>query len=186
MRRTIPNILIVGTPGTGKTTLASLIAEKAAFNHINISELSREKNFCDEFDHQRNCHVLDEDKLLDFLEDDLQVNAGGFVIEYHGCDFFPERWFDAVFILRTDNTKLFDRLKARNYSESKIRENVECEIFGVLCDEARDSYKSNVVQPELASNTTDDMEKNAETILQWIEMYKLNANSNGTTNELMS
>ena len=27
--------------------------------------------------------------------------------------FFPERWFDIVFVLRTNNTRLFDRLEQR-------------------------------------------------------------------------
>ena len=54
-------------------------------------------------------------QVIDELED--TVSAGGTIVEYHGCDFFPERWFDAVFVLRTDNTILYDRLQLRyNYS----------------------------------------------------------------------
>ena len=41
------------------------------------------------------------------------MEEGGVVVEYHGCDFFPKRWFDAVFVLRTDNTILYDRLQQR-------------------------------------------------------------------------
>lgn len=39
---------------------------------------------------------------------------GGNIVDYHGCDLFPERWFDAVFVLRTDNTVLYDRLVKRS------------------------------------------------------------------------
>lgn len=38
---------------------------------------------------------------------------GGNIVDYHSSDFFPERWFDIVFVLRTDNTTLFDRLSNR-------------------------------------------------------------------------
>lgn len=38
---------------------------------------------------------------------------GGNIVDYHGCEFFPERWFDAVFVIRTNNTVLYDRLKTR-------------------------------------------------------------------------
>lgn len=38
---------------------------------------------------------------------------GGNIVDYHGCEFFPERWFDAVFVIRTNNTALYDRLTAR-------------------------------------------------------------------------
>jgi len=37
-------------------------------------------------------------------------------VDYHGCDFFPERWFDIVFVLRTNNTILYERLEQRGYS----------------------------------------------------------------------
>ena len=41
------------------------------------------------------------------------METGGRIVEYHGCDFFPERWFDGVFVLRTDNTILYKRLEER-------------------------------------------------------------------------
>ena len=41
------------------------------------------------------------------------MTEGGRIVDYHGCDFFPERWFDIVFVLRTNNTALFDRLSKR-------------------------------------------------------------------------
>jgi broad-specificity NMP kinase len=41
--------------------------------------------------------------------------AGGCVVDYHGSDFFPERWFDLIIVLRTDNTVLYDRLVQRGY-----------------------------------------------------------------------
>jgi hypothetical protein len=36
------------------------------------------------------------------------------VVDYHSCDFFPERFFDLVLVMRVDNTTLFDRLTARS------------------------------------------------------------------------
>ena len=62
----------------------------------------------------------------------MDSDEGGIVVDYHACEFFPERWFDLVIVLRCDNTILFDRLTERNYPEKKIRENVECEIFGTV------------------------------------------------------
>lgn len=67
---------------------------------------------------------------------------GGVIIEHHSVDWFPERWFDLVIVLRTDNTILYDRLAKRygpclllifyrDYSQHKITENVECEIMQV-------------------------------------------------------
>ena len=41
------------------------------------------------------------------------MEEGGNIVDYHGCDFFPERWFDCVVVLQTDNTILYDRLSRR-------------------------------------------------------------------------
>jgi len=56
------------------------------------------------------------------------------------------------------------------YEGRKLRENVECEIFQTILEEARDSYRAEIVH-ELASNTPDDMESNISQILKWIELY---------------
>lgn len=50
-------------------------------------------------------------QVCDALEDIM--SAGGTIVDYHGCDFFPERWFDLVVVLQTDNTLLWERLEKR-------------------------------------------------------------------------
>lgn len=52
--------------------------------------------------------------VVDFLEEKLKT--GGKVVEFHSSGFFPERWFDLVVLLRTNNTQLYDRLALREYS----------------------------------------------------------------------
>lgn len=44
---------------------------------------------------------------------DPKMAEGGVIIDYHGCDLFPERWFHIVVVLRTDNTQLYTRLEDR-------------------------------------------------------------------------
>lgn len=48
---------------------------------------------------------------MDELEEEM--SKGGNIVDYHGCEFFPERWFDIVFVLRTDNSVLYERLQQR-------------------------------------------------------------------------
>ncbi|KAG7383872.1 hypothetical protein PHYPSEUDO_003229 [Phytophthora pseudosyringae] len=150
-----PNILVTGTPGTGKTSMCQQLAVKERGLHNGRDE---------EFD----CFVLDEDKVCDEMED--MMTEGGKVVDFHTCDFFPERWFDLVVVLRADNTTLFDRLQKRGYSEKKVAENVECEIMEVVLQEARESYAPEVVQ-ELPSRTVEDMESNIERVLTWVQHW---------------
>lgn len=75
---------------------------------------------------------------------------GGIVVDYHSSDFFPVRWFDYVIVLRCENAPLYDRLHAReNYSEKKRAENLECEIMGIIAEEAHDAYPAENVVHEL-------------------------------------
>ncbi|VDO62990.1 unnamed protein product [Onchocerca flexuosa] len=116
------------------------------FDYINCGKEIVENNLYSEYDKEFDSHILDEDKLLDHIEvraffvDRMNSENGGFIVDYHGSDFFPERWFDFVFVLRCNNTLLYDRLSARGYSDRKIQENIECEIFGSLLEEAKNSY----------------------------------------------
>ena len=89
-------------------------------------------------------------------------------MEFHSCDFFPERWFQLVVLLRCDNTQLYDRLKERGYAEKKITENIECEILDVLKEEVEASYKQEIIM-ELRSDSVEDMQTNLETIANRIK-----------------
>lgn len=60
-RRLRPNVLVTGTPGTGKTTTSSLLADATGMHHFNISDLSREKGLHDGWDDELDCHVINED-----------------------------------------------------------------------------------------------------------------------------
>ena len=54
-----------------------------------------------------------------------------------------ERWIalHTYLVGRTNNTLLYDRLKARGYKEAKVEENLQCEIFQTILDEAKESYR---------------------------------------------
>ncbi|KAK3028157.1 hypothetical protein RJ639_038681 [Escallonia herrerae] len=193
-----PNILVTGTPGTGKTTTALAVAEATELRHINVSDLVKERSLHDvgtldahtwwewgiqgqkEIDDDiirgsdminTTYHVL-EVKCYAIVCDELEgvMEEGGNIVDYHGCDFFPERWFDLVVVLQTDNTVLYDRLSKRGYSGSKLSNNLDCEIFQMLLEEARESYSQDILMA-LKSDTIDDMSKNVAVLTDWSESW---------------
>ena len=60
-KRNKPNILITGTPGTGKTTTSSALAESADLRHVNIGDLVKDKALHDGWDDDLDCYVINED-----------------------------------------------------------------------------------------------------------------------------
>ncbi|CAH0405185.1 unnamed protein product [Chilo suppressalis] len=167
--RAIPNLLITGTPGVGKSSISKKLSERTNFTWREVSKLAEEHNCLDEYDPEYQCPFLNEDKLLDIMEG--MMAKGGNIVDYHGCDFFPERWFDGVFVIRTNNTTLYDRLTARGYQGKKLEDNVQCEIFETLLEEAQSSYKPEIVQ-ELQNDTEAQLQSNVDTIVEWIERWK--------------
>ncbi|KAI7865942.1 P-loop containing nucleoside triphosphate hydrolase protein [Spinellus fusiger] len=167
--RPIPNILVTGTPGTGKTTTSEMIAQVTGLEHINVGAIVKAKKLHQGYLEEFDTHVLDEDKLIDTLEDSLK--EGGKVVDFHTCEIFPERWFDLVLVLRADTATLYDRMEKRGYKQRKIQENMECEIMQVVLETAHESYEPEIIV-ELQSNTTEDMESNVERVQQWLQAYQ--------------
>ncbi|XP_057442526.1 adenylate kinase isoenzyme 6 homolog isoform X2 [Lotus japonicus] len=167
-KRKRPNILVTGTPGTGKTTLSADLAEASQLRHINVGDLVKEKNLHDGWDGELDCYLLNEDLVCDELED--VIEEGGNIVDYHGCDFFPERWFDYVVVLQTDNTVLYDRLSRRGYKDAKLSNNIESEIFQVLLEEAKESYPEDRVVA-MKSDTIEDTSRNVATLTDWVRVW---------------
>lgn len=167
--RTNPNIVVTGTPGVGKTAHCEVLAERTGLRHISVNQIVKDKECHEGWDEEYQSWIVDEDKLLDALEE--EVASGGCIIDWHGCELFPERWIDLVAVLRAETSTLYDRLKARRYPEKKLQENMDSEIMDVLLEEALSSYDENIVV-ELKSNTTDEMESNVDRIEAWIKQWK--------------
>ena len=105
-------------------------------------------------------------------------------------------WFDLVVVLQTNNTVLYGRLEQRcvqillpapfveppcsrskplraltlgrsGYSARKLTENIDCEIFGVVLEEAQESYAPELVRA-MQSETEDDRAINLAELQAWL------------------
>ncbi|OAP56706.1 hypothetical protein AYL99_08818 [Fonsecaea erecta] len=189
--RSLPNIIITGTPGVGKTTtctqlvgLASSATPPINLKHLSINDVVKTRDCHSGYDEELQTLIVDDDKLMDEVEQDIADGAGegGWVIDWHSTAGFAVRWVDLVVVLRCEETSvLYDRLVARGYKDSKVQENMDAEIFGVVSEEAKDGWgeedEGRVV--ELKSVHADDIEENAERILQWVKNWIKDHNTDG-------
>ncbi|KAL8707848.1 MAG: hypothetical protein Q9220_007202 [cf. Caloplaca sp. 1 TL-2023] len=177
MPRIGPNIIVTGTPGVGKTALCESVTTTTKLRHLAINRIAKERDCHDGWDEGMKSWIVDEDKdarqILDCIEDEVQL--GGCLIDWHACDLFPQSWIDLVIVLRANSATLYDRLKARNYAERKLQENIDAEIMEVLLAEARDAFDAEKVI-ELYSNDAADMEDNAFRIETWVQQWRKDNN----------
>jgi adenylate kinase len=167
----LPNILVTGTPGTGKTQTSQAAAERTGLRHVNVGDLIKQNKCYEGKDETFDSYIIDDDEVCDLLEPIIE--EGGCIVDFHSCELFPERWFELILVLRANTDVLYDRLSERGYNEKKLSENVECEIMQIVLEEAKESYDSNLVH-ELQSNDLNDLENNVERIAQWLENWKSN------------
>jgi len=145
-------ILISGTPGTGKTTIAQILKEKYNALAINLTDTALEKGFILEEDPERQTIVADLEKLVPFIEDLIKTHNGTIIIEGHYVDVISDKLISIFVILRTDPHILEPRLKAKGFWPSKIRENIQSEILGTCTSFALETHDRNKIY-ELDTST---------------------------------
>lgn len=131
-------IIVTGSVGSGKTTLSKQLAKSLDFDYIDVNKVIKSAGLCEEYDKERDCVVVDENKLAKSLIRLIQSSDKSLVIDSHMSYFIPKEYVNLCVVTKCDNLKELERrLKKRKYSKHKIKENVEAEIFNVCLEEAK-------------------------------------------------
>ncbi|PLW80610.1 hypothetical protein C0585_01675 [Candidatus Woesearchaeota archaeon] len=137
-------IIVTGTPGTGKTTLSKLIAKEKEFEYVDLNTFARNNNLVIGFDEERNCDIIDEDKLSDSIENAFKDKK--VVIDSHMSHYIDPEIVDICIVTKCDLKELKARLEKRGYKEEKVRENLDSEIFDTCNVEAiEEGYKPIII-----------------------------------------
>jgi len=127
----IENILLLsGSPGTGKTTIAKFLSEKSGVDVISLSPLVKIQNLYDEVDEERDTKIVDEKRLKEYIQAYIQKHKGDLIIEGHYADLIDHPSVSAAIVLRCHPLELEKRLSSRGYSKEKVEENIQAELVG--------------------------------------------------------
>lgn len=138
-------IIVTGTPGTGKTTLAKKIAKEKRYTYLDVNKVIDEKKLSSGFDKRMDCKIIDTKKLNKELIKIIKDNKK-LVIDSHLSHYLPSKYVDLCIVTKCSLKTLEKRLKKRRYSKSKIRENLDAEIFDTCRIEAEENkHKVKVV-----------------------------------------
>jgi len=125
-------IALTGVPGTGKTTIADALSDRAHVVHL--GDFARDAGLLTEKDDARGSFIVDLDALAERVASVVSPE-GVILLEGH---YAHEMDVDRIVLLRCDPRVLVERLRARGWSEAKVRENVEAEALDVLAAEVLD------------------------------------------------
>ena len=156
-------ISITGTPGTGKTTISNELRKR--YDVIDLNDFVKKNGLLGKFDEGRDTHEVDIRKLKKML---ALPKTGVVFCEGHLSHFLD---CDIIVVLRCNPSVLFERLKERNYSESKITENVQAEVLDVILVESVDTGKTVVELDNTEGNTNTIITALEDVVAGNIEQY---------------
>jgi adenylate kinase len=138
-------VIVTGTPGTGKTSYAKKFAKQHSYLYVDVNAVIKSNNLREKYDRKRKCYAVDTDKLckvlIRMIETEKQKKSAktGMVIDSHLSHYLPKSYVDLCIVTKCDLCELKKRLEKRGYHKSKVRENLESEIFEVCLIEAQDN-----------------------------------------------
>lgn len=131
--------IVTGTPGTGKTTFAKEFAKKNSCEYIDGNDIIKKNNLRESYDPETFSFVVDEEKFALVCLDFIKKYKKDLIIDSHLSHYIPAKYVTTCFVTVCDLLTLKKRLLARGYSDKKVRDNLDAEIFRVCEVDAREA-----------------------------------------------
>jgi len=139
-------VVITGVPGVGKTTISRIVSCRLGCPLIEISELAKDEDLITGYDEVRGTGEVDLEGVERRVSEIIEASEEPLVVEGHfAYDVVPREAVSHAFVLRRAPWVLQKELKARGYSDEKVRENVEAELIDVCLVEAVEALNPEVV-----------------------------------------
>lgn len=137
-------IVLTGTPGVGKTTVANELADRLGFKLIDLNKLSEEAGGVGDYEAKRDTRTIKVGPVRKRLRRILKM-GGDFIIEGHWGELVPKEYVKCAIVLRTHPLVLMERLKTKGYKEEKVRENAQAELLDYCLIKAVESFGEDIV-----------------------------------------
>jgi len=136
-------ITVTGSVGTGKTLLSKKLAKKLNYIYLDVNRLIEKNKLSSGYDIKRKCYIIDIKKLNKSLINKINQRKDkkikGIIIDSHLSYRLPKKYVNLCIVTKCDLKELQRRLKNKRYSKEKIRENLDCEIFDICLNEAKEA-----------------------------------------------
>ncbi len=144
-------IIVTGTPGTGKTTVAKRTAKEKGCKYFDINGIIKKKKLYESYDRKMKAFDVDTKKLNKFLveliAEEKKKKTKCIVLDSHLTHYLPATYVDLCIVTKTELKRLKKRLEKRGYSKAKVRENLDAEIFDICLNEAKEEgHKIKIIE----------------------------------------
>ncbi len=131
-------LVITGTPGVGKSTLARYLQKKFGWRRLDLHDYYH--LLSSGYNRKKQCYDLDPRKVEQLVKSKAKEDSLPLIIDSHLAHHLPPKLVDLCVILTFSNLKqLRRRLEKRQYRKSKVQENLEAEIFQICLIEAKEN-----------------------------------------------
>jgi adenylate kinase len=170
---------LTGTPGVGKSTVARAMVGHR-WEAIDLGALVQRKGLYEEVDEARDSKVVDPRVLSRFLQPALRearMAGKDLVLEGHLAHLVEG--VEVAVVLRCHPQRLAERLRARGWSEPKVRENCMAEALDALTIEATEEVR-RVVEVDTTDKTPEDVARAVDALLRGQDPEAWTAHRAGT------
>ncbi|MBI4158945.1 AAA family ATPase [Candidatus Woesearchaeota archaeon] len=129
-------IIVSGCVGTGKSKTAKKISKEKNCKYVDITKIIKKYKLSDGYDKKRKSLIVDTKKLNKVLINLINNSKEPLVIDGHLSHYLDKKYVKLCIITKCNLKELKIRLEKRKYSKSKIRENLDAEIFDTCMIEA--------------------------------------------------
>ena len=160
-------ILVVGTPGVGKTLVSSLLASRIDALYIDLAELVKREKLILGVDETRETLIADTGKVSNRIREILESSERDVVIDGHyAMDVVSAEDVHLAVVLRRNPDELKRTLERRGFRKKKVWENLAVEVLDVcLWDAISACGSEKVCEINVTHKKTEDIVKETLSIL---------------------
>jgi adenylate kinase len=156
-------VALTGTPGTGKTTVATLLRNKG-YTIVDVNKLAIREGFVAGVDKKRRCKLIDIKKINAYLRKHFNRTD---LVFFEGHTAHLLKAVDKIIILRCHPNVLCTHLVKKKWGPEKIQENLEAELLDIILCEAVDVHpKSNIFEIDTTGKTPADITRSVLEIVK--------------------